>query len=140
MRHKLPFAATVRDVPAADHLLRQHRAAAIKRRMSPALVSNSTSPVSQITSGAADCANSPRPCARRHALEMDLDFVLSVPLIDITATKQVVEAPDTVPPITVSLDHEPVLSCFVSMAVILRQEVNQQFAVFDIVPPETHRE
>jgi hypothetical protein len=40
--------------------------------------------------------------------------------IDITAPEQIVEASNTVPTVPIGLDHKPMLSCFVRMAVILR--------------------
>ena len=40
--------------------------------------------------------------------------------IDVTAPEQIVEASDAVPTVAIRLDHEPMLPCFVSMAVILR--------------------
>jgi hypothetical protein len=51
-------------------------------------------------------------------------LALSVPCrrgdIDITASEQIVEASYAVPTVAIRLDHESMLPCFVSMAVILR--------------------
>ena len=59
---------------------------------------------------------------------------------DAPALEQIVETADSVPAITIGFDHQPVLAVFAGMAVIFREQVDQQLAVFGIVAVEPDRE
>ena len=53
-------------------------------------------------------------------------------LIDVGSTQQIVESADSVPPVSITFQHNAVFSGLVSPTVVLRKKVNQQLALFAI--------
>src|ERR1019366_9618068 len=48
--------------------------------------------------------------------------------IDVAALQQIIQAAHTVPAVSVSFEHEPVLAAVVGLAVVFRQQVDQKLA------------
>src|SRR5262249_39566889 len=53
---------------------------------------------------------------------------LACRLVDVAAPKQIVQPTDAVPPIAISLDHEPVLAVLVGAAVLFAQQIDEELA------------
>src|SRR6266542_6717067 len=54
--------------------------------------------------------------------------------VDIAALEQIIQAPDAIPAIAVWLQHQPVLAVVARMAVIVRQEIDEQAAALAFQP------
>src|SRR6266566_2842191 len=62
----------------------------------------------------------------------DFSTCVGITLIDVGPTQQIVESPDPVPSVTIAFQHNAVLAGFVSPAVVLSKEINQQLAMCTI--------
>jgi hypothetical protein len=45
-------------------------------------------------------------------------------LIDVGSTQQVVESTDSIPPVSIAFEHDPVFTGLVSPTVVLRKKIN----------------
>ena len=59
--------------------------------------------------------------------------------MNLTPPKEMVQPTDPIPPIAIGFDNDLMLARIVRMAVILRQEIDQQLARFGICPVQPGR-
>jgi hypothetical protein len=63
-------------------------------------------------------------------LRFGFSTCVSIALINIDSTQQIVESADPVPSVTIAFQHNAMFAGFVSPTVVLGKKINQQFAVF----------